>query len=215
MPFSGLLAALSVLLGWRLRHVGAAASVAVTSVGVLMAAWYGLDLENVGNALGALAVLIIFLSSVSSVLLTDRAHGHRATHGLRAIRFLLGVCWCVLGVAFATANFIGSGDTRLLTSVLDIFLIEGSARQTLDTEYDKLLEEYGRQVESIEHLRRSLWHHCRELDPALRHRGLGMKKTRRMLKEYLAIHSEATWEEPTTLSRLCKFFSSPSISHHS
>ncbi|KAK0614026.1 hypothetical protein B0T14DRAFT_570013 [Immersiella caudata] len=96
----------------------------------------------------------------------------------------------------------GTSDTRLLVSVLDIFLIEGSTRQTLDTEYDKLLEEYGGQVHSIKHLRRALWHHCRELDPILRHRGLGMALTRRLLKDYLAIYREATWEEPTTLSRL-------------
>ncbi|KAK4444870.1 hypothetical protein QBC34DRAFT_498045 [Podospora aff. communis PSN243] len=57
----------------------------------------------------------------------------------------------------------GSGDTRLLDSVLDILLIEGSTRQALSSKYEELKQEYDRQAVTIRQLVDSLNEECKEL----------------------------------------------------
>jgi hypothetical protein len=212
MLASVVLAGFCATLVWLGHHIGRrAVSAAATGVGVFaLAARVGVDLERFGDTFGAL-VLTFFLVCVSQVLLadSDRTRGHRAAQRL------LGVFWFVFGMGFAMLNILGSGNVGRLTSVLDIFLIEGSIRQALGSEYAKLLDEYDRQVHTIDALRRSLSSSCKEFTTLVRHRNLGMSAPRRPLSKYLAVHRDAEWEEPSIISRLCKYFPScpPSSLH--
>ena len=211
MCASVVLAVFCALLRWLCRLDGRLVRAAATIVGVFaVASSIGYDPEFVTDLFGAF-VLIFLLFCVSHHLLSGRVRHPPVA------QIPLGVCYVFFGAVFATVMLLGTGNVGMLTSVLDILLIEGSIRQALGSEYAKLSAEYARQVDTIGTLRESLLASCIEFTALCRTRNGGMGRPLRPLSDYLAVHRDIEWKETRLdlVYHLCKlllsFLNPPSL----
>ncbi|KAK0638924.1 hypothetical protein B0T16DRAFT_394746 [Cercophora newfieldiana] len=201
MPSSGALAgccAFLVLLG---HQMGRRAFAAAAILGAFfLASRVGLNSDLIGDILGTLTLLFLLLSMSTLLNLASRPDSLRRPRDVAW--FLLGVFWFVFGVMFAALNVLGSGNLDQLNSVLDIFFNEGSTRQALESEYAQLLDKYARQVSTIDDKRQTLLRLCKEFTDLNRHRNLGQWRPLKPLREYLSVHRDEKWQQPSAFTRL-------------